>query len=292
MQDTITLGGKAVLSTDALQALIALLTRQGYAVIGPRVRDGAIVYDEIASFEDLPAGMARPPGRRALPARAAGRWSVFRLCGRAAILEALPASARSNALVRAKDADGFSIARTEVPAPKLAFLGVRACELDAIAIQDRVFCDGPYRDEAYAARRANVFIVAVNCGQAGGTCFCVSMQTGPKAETGFDLAPDRACSTASSHEFLVEAGSEAGAALLAELPHAPATAPTIAAAEAVIAHTREPMGRELGHRRPQGAAASQSEPSHAGTRSPARCLACGNCTMVCPTCFLHHRRGP
>ncbi|MGB3653136.1 MAG: hypothetical protein WBA41_18220 [Rivularia sp. (in: cyanobacteria)] len=67
-------------------------------------------------------------------------------------------------------------------------IGVRACELSAIAIQDKVFLYGVAVDPHYQASRDHIFIVAVNCAQAGGTCFCVSMQTGPKATQGFDLA--------------------------------------------------------------------------------------------------------
>ena len=57
-----------------------------------------------------------------------------------------------------------------------------------MAIQDRVFLGGQYPDRAYEVRREQAFIVAVDCGEAGGTCFCASTGTGPKAEAGFDLA--------------------------------------------------------------------------------------------------------
>ena len=188
MQDTITPGVKAVLSTEALQALIALLARQGYTVAGPRVRDGAIVYDEIAGCEDLPSGIRdrQGAGRYHLETREDGAFFGFSV-GPQSWKRFLHPPVQSLWSAQ-KTPDGFTITRTAVPAPKLAFLGVRACELEAIAIQNRVFCDGPYRDEAYAARRANIFIVAVNCGQAGGNCFCVSMQSGPKAGAGFDLS--------------------------------------------------------------------------------------------------------
>ena len=82
----------------------------------------------------------------------------------------------------------MTVTETAEPAERYAFLAVRSCELHAIAIQDRVFLQGPYVDPHYKARREGAFIVAVNCGQAGGTCFCVSMNTGPKAEEGFDLS--------------------------------------------------------------------------------------------------------
>ena len=283
MQDTITPGAKAVLSTDALQALIALLTRQGYAVIGPRVRDGAIVYDEIASYEDLPSGIRdrQDAGRYRLEAREDGAFFGFSV-GPQSWKRFLHPPVQSLWSAQ-KTSDGFSITRAEVPAPKLAFLGVRACELDAIAIQDRVFCEGPYRDEAYAARRANVLIVAVNCGQAGGNCFCASMQSGPKVSAGFDLSLTELLD-GRQHQFLAEAGSEAGAALLEALPHGPATSAHIAAADALIQNTARQMGRSLDTE-------GLKELLQANLNHPiwediaTRCLACGNCTMVCPTCF-------
>jgi hypothetical protein len=57
-----------------------------------------------------------------------------------------------------------------------------------MAIQDKVFLAGAHVDPTYAARREPAFVVAINCGQAGRTCFCVSMYTGPRTSSGFDLA--------------------------------------------------------------------------------------------------------
>lgn len=44
------------LNRDALQKLIGVLREDGYLVVAPTRRDGAIVYDEINSIEELPAG--------------------------------------------------------------------------------------------------------------------------------------------------------------------------------------------------------------------------------------------
>jgi sulfhydrogenase subunit beta (sulfur reductase) len=79
----------------------------------------------------------------------------------------------------ARQDEGFEIIPEKTDPPKLAFIGVRSCELRAIQIQDRVFMAGQHVDPAYKARRENTFIVALNCGHAGGTCFCVSMGAGP-----------------------------------------------------------------------------------------------------------------
>ena len=119
-----------------------------------------------------------------------------------------------------RDAAGIRVTTDPDPAERFAFLAVRSCELHAIAIQDRVFLHGPYVDRHYQARRDGVFIVAVNCGQAGGTCFCTSMNTGPKATAGFDLALTEF--SGEPHEFLLEVGSDRGAAMLDRLPRRPA----------------------------------------------------------------------
>ena len=64
--------------------------------------------------------------------------------------------------------------------PPYAFLGVRACELAAIAVQDRTFMHDQYVDPIYRRRRERALIIAVNCTQAASTCFCTSMNTGPR----------------------------------------------------------------------------------------------------------------
>ncbi|MFB8830748.1 4Fe-4S dicluster domain-containing protein [Azotobacter sp. CWF10] len=160
---------------------------------------------------------------------------------------------------------------------------MRACDLKAIAIQDRVFGEGDYRDTAYERRRHDAFIVALNCSEAGNTCFCVSMGSGPKAEGAFDLALTELLDER-RHEFLVEVGSAAGEAVLAGLPQRPALESDRAAAAAVVARTAGRMGRHLDTTGLQDLL--QSNPEHPRWDEVAgRCLTCANCTMVCPTCF-------
>jgi sulfhydrogenase subunit beta (sulfur reductase) len=166
---------------------------------------------------------------------------------------------------------------------KFAFIGVRPCEIHAIAIQDKVFLNGEYRDPLYQARRQDLFIVALNCGHAGGTCFCVSMNTGPKAKFGFDLALTEVLE-ADRHYFVVEIGTELGAEILREVPHEAATEEEKAAAERIVAKTASEMGRAMDTR-------DIEDLFHRNYENPRwddvakRCLTCGNCTMVCPTCF-------
>jgi ferredoxin len=168
---------------------------------------------------------------------------------------------------------------TPVVAEPTAFLGVRACELAAIAIQDTVFLEGPYVDPGYAARRAAAFIVAVNCTRSGATCFCSSMGTGPAVASGFDIALTE---LSDAQAFLVEAGSECGAGLLATLPLAAAGAEAFSAAaqsvRAAAVQTRKMP--------PNAERLLKDNLEHPHWAEVARrCLSCTNCTMVCPTCF-------
>ena len=187
-------------------------------------------------------------------------------------------------LWRAKRSDnGFKAVEKPEEVPRYAFIGVRSCELRAIVIQDRVFLDGPYSDTGYLTRREDVFIVTVNCGQASGTCFCVSMETGPRATSGFDIALTEVLA-GERHHLVLEAGTERGAEVVAEVQHRDATAEEEREADNVVARTVAQMGRTMD-------TADIKSLLYRNRDNPRwddvaqRCLTCGNCTMVCPTCF-------
>jgi len=273
----------AVLERAAFGRLFDALQRRGFEVVGPTVRDGAIVYDRLASEAELPAGwtdfqdagsyrLRRRPDE-ALFGYAVGphSWKKY----------LFPPETR---LFSAKRTDAeFVIEKQESAAPKLAFLGVRSCELHAIAIQDRVFLGGAVGDADYARRRANCFIVAANCAVAGGTCFCASMKTGPRVGGGYDLALTEIMEEG-RHRFLVEAGSAPGASVLAEIPTRKTEADEQTAAERITQETARQMGRRL-------ETSGLKDLLYANLEHPRwddvaeRCLTCANCTMVCPTCF-------
>ena len=168
---------------------------------------------------------------------------------------------------------------TEAP---LALLGVRSCDLHAIAVQDRIFLGGTYSERDYAARREGAFVAAVNCFEPGGACFCVSMETGPRVEKDYDLALTEILD--GEHRFLVEVGSERGAEVLGELPSRDAERADVQAATAAVDRAAERMGRTLEADGLRDLLASTLE--HPRWNDVAsRCLTCGNCTLVCPTCF-------
>ncbi len=182
----------AVLRVEGLAALMQALLARGHRLLGPRIRDGAIIYDDVTAPEDLPAGWTdvQAPGRYALERRDDGALFGYAVGPQSWKRFLHPPT---ETLFRAERTEaGMRVIPAEVTPPRFAFLGVRACEIAAIAVQDRVFLAGPFADAGYGIRRADAFIVAVNCGTAGGTCFCTSMGTGPKAEFRLRPGADRA----------------------------------------------------------------------------------------------------
>jgi len=273
-----------VLDRNGFDELLAALVRRGYALIGPTVSGRAVVHREIRSSADLPAGIVdeQDAGRYRIAGTGGGELFSHNVGPDSWKRELFPSRLR---LWRARrGADGGIEVQEDPPGDRpQAFIGVRACDLHAIATQDRVLTEGAYVDRDYAARRESCFIVAVNCGQAAATCFCASMGTGPRARSGFDLALTEILD-ADGHRFTVEAGSDRGAELLAELPARPAGDGDARAAEAVVARAAAQQTRSLDTDGIKELLYGNLEHERWDDVAD-RCLSCGNCTQVCPTCF-------
>lgn len=271
------------LKADGLAQLLTLLQKRGYRVIGPTVRDGAVVLDEIQKIDELPLGWQdiQDGGKYQITQKKAKSYFGFSH-GPQSWKQFLHSP--SLCLLKAKkEAHDFSIENLYEKPGKTAFLGVRACELKAIAIQDKVFLQSGFTDTYYQSHRQNNFVIAVHCSKAGGTCFCASMGTGPEINSGYDLLLTE-LSKDSSGAFLVRAGSDSGAAVINELSLAEADERQIADGKKLVAKTAGEMGRTLD-------TTGIKEILYKSFEHPrwqevgARCLSCGNCTLVCPTCF-------
>ncbi|HVK13975.1 MAG TPA: 4Fe-4S dicluster domain-containing protein [Gemmataceae bacterium] len=267
------------LPKPALQRLIDRLRGWGYGVFGPRVADGAVTIGEVATVADLPAGVRdeQQPGRYRLTTVEDGGY--FDHVNGPHSLKPFLFPPRTTVLEVRRVGTSWEARAPEPPRPKQAVLGVRACDLHALAVQDRVFLGGPHPDPEYVARRDGLFLVAVNCGRSAATCFCSSMDTGPEVGDGADLV-----FTELADGFVVRIGTEAGARAVDGLGSRETTAAELAAAKEVPkraagqqtrrinpATVRDTLMNNLTHPRWDDVAA--------------RCLACTNCTMVCPTCF-------
>jgi ferredoxin len=268
-----------------LDALFVGLRRRGYTLVGPRVRDGAIVYDTVDSTQDLPVGWTdeQDGGQYRLKKRDDGALFGYVVGPHSWKRFLFPPHLRLWQVKHNGQNGAFELLLEAPPDTKYAFIGVRPCELHAIFIQDRVFLGGKYVDPVYRTLRERALLIAVNCTQAGGTCFCVSMHTGPKADEGFDLALTEVLDDG-RHYFVVEAGSGRGLDVLNDVPHREAMPGEIERAEERVRQAAQQMGRELD-------TANIKELLYRNYEHPRwdevaqRCLSCANCTMVCPTCF-------
>ena len=272
--------GTGFLARTDLGALIEALHDEDRAVIAPTVQDGAIVYDEISSAADLPIGWRdeQAPGRYRITAgdgeRAFGyavgptSWKSYTFPSRVPIGRAR------------RDGDRTTFEPVEPAARPLAFVGVRGCELAALRVQDRVLMEGPVADPDYTARRRAALVVAVECTVAGATCFCTSMGTGP------EIPGDDAdlVLTELDDGFLVRAATPSGRALAERLPLTPAGDDRVGEGRAAVAAVREAIGDPVAVEGLPGRLMARLDDPH-WAEIAERCLACANCTLVCPTCF-------
>ncbi|MGV9628670.1 4Fe-4S dicluster domain-containing protein [Streptomyces sp. NPDC003487] len=274
----------AVVDREGLDALVAALVADGRTVVGPTVRDGAVVLAELSSAQELPYGwgVELDAGRYRLVPREDGAAFAHSAGPQSWKNWLHPAHERLWSADRRPDGTVDYTAEAEEP-PAYAFLGVRPCDLRAIAVQDRVLTGGLHEDSRYGVRRRRALLIAVECTEPGATCFCVSAGGGPQAGPGYDLALTEVVDDA-GHRFLVRVGSEEGARLLERIPHRAADPVTEDTARESVEAARDRMGRALptGDLRELLAASSDAD---RWNDVAARCLTCGNCTMVCPTCF-------
>ncbi len=275
-----------VVERQDFAGLFEILRSLGYAVVGPTVKDQAIVYDQLSQVDDLPIGWTdeqeaghyrlRRRNDAALFGYAVGphSWKKFLHPPRLRLFQA------------ERSEDGAMVFKQEpVEAPKYAFLGVRSCEAHAIAIQDRVFLEGAVADPTYRERRIGALLIAVNCGFPSSTCFCHSMKTGPgiSQNTKVDIELTELLDD-EGHRFVFQARSQKGQTIVDRLPARRTTRGDLDAAEALVAEATETMTRELN-------AEGVRDLLYANLEHPRwdevadRCLTCANCTMVCPTCF-------
>ena len=276
----LTIGAKVSIKKKQLNELISSLQKLGYQTIGPKVRDGAIIYDTIRSLDDFPQGYTNEQERGHYRLKLGNHeryfditlgpdsWKKYLFPPRTELFQVSRQNGRWSAVLPAKEQ------------PKLAFIGVRPCELAAIGIQDKVFIRDDFVDPIYYNRRVNVLTIVVNCLHPSRTCFCTSMQTGPKAEMGFDLSL-----TELEEVFLVDIGSDAGLALMQPLNWEPASAYDLQIEEDELIKARNSISRRIENLHLVPDMLLDNLEHSRWDEVATRCLSCTSCTQVCPTCF-------
>ncbi len=273
--------GTLFFQADNLQQLLDHLLAKGYTCIGPQVRDGAIIYDELSSVEQLPQGIhdEQQPGGYSLSTGNSSKY--FDWANGPQAIKPLLFAPKEKLWSSERTAEGtISFSTPEPETKKLALIGARACDVAALKLHDQHFLQQQFVDPYYKARRQNLLIIAVNCGRPAGTCFCHSTGDGPFVDAGADIVL-----TELEQGFLVGAGSRQGETILAGLSLQDCTEEQLAESEQIKAKASK-QNRQL----PQADIKSrlfEELNNEAWHTIAAACLSCGNCTSVCPTCFCH-----
>lgn len=273
------IGSTIAIQKPVFNSVLKRLQEEGYQTIGPRVKDETLIYGQIESTDELPYGY--------ITEQKAGSFRLIRT-HRKRYFDVIPGAqswkhflfpSRTELFTLRKNSSGWEKLNSQTGTSSYAFIGVRACELAAIQIQDNIFMRPDFTDPIYHERRQRVFIVSVNCLSPAGTCFCASTGSGPRVKDGFDINL-----TELEDVFLLAVGSELARSLLDGIEHEDASAFTLTTAERAIERATQQMGRTLDANDLTELIQKNLDSSY-WKEVGERCLSCGNCTQVCPTCF-------
>ena len=272
----------AVLNREHFDDLIAELHARGYRVLGPTVQQGAIVHGDLTASGDLPEGWHDEQSPGAYRIRHDGDTELF---GWAVGPTSIKASVfpPESVVWRGRRREGdIEISVPDDGEVRQAIVGARPCEVAALGVLSNVLSGGTYHDPEHDRRRNQMVVIVVECAQPAATCFCPSMDTGPDARGDYDLALTELLEP--EHRFVVRVGSELGRSLLEDVMHQVASPDDLAQRDALLERSRQAITRTLDARSAPDLLAKNLE--HARWDEVAeRCLSCGNCTLVCPTCF-------
>lgn len=273
------IGETVAIRRDTLGLLFETLKAAGYTLVGPTIRDSAITYGPLDSAADLPQGYVteQAPGQFRLVKASHTRFFDF-IPGAASWKQFL-FPPRAELFAARRTGKEWKVADSGAKSTTYAFVGVRPCELAAIKIQDKAFIRDDYTDPIYHQHREKVFILAVNCLHPAGTCFCTTMRTGPRAESGFDL-----CLTEVDEHFLVDIGSTLGVDIITRLRPEPASAFLLSSAKEAMQTAADRARCDIDPDTCADAIMGGLDADH-WDEVAKRCLSCGNCTLACPTCF-------
>ena len=272
-------GTSKILPAERFDVLFEVLKKQGFDIWGVHEKDDALTLAPIDGPADLPRGRIDDTGPGKMRLIDGSRDAYFD--------HTLPMQGLKRLVYPPQDkvfetGEDYMFTEPPVDAKPIAVIGARSCDLVALETLADVLENGPYPDHRFAERRQALFLVAVNCTRAAKTCFCTSMNSGPRAESGYDLALTELFNS-DGHRFLIEAGGERGQAVLDAMSVDEATDKDRHAANIISSTVAASMTRSIPDDARETLKSSYDHPQWSDIGE--RCMDCANCTLVCPTCL-------
>ena len=179
-----------------------------------------------------------------------------------------------------KNKEGYKIELPPANGKKQLIFGIRPCDARAMPGLDINFKD-TYEDPYYLSRRNNTLLVGLGCNNPYDSCFCTSLNINPTESKDVDLML-----TETGSELLIEAVTKAGEELLAKTQ---GLTETTKADETVARKTKEAANnkikRKLDVRNIDKKLLANFDNKAFWEEIAAKCVSCGICTLLCPTCF-------
>ncbi len=176
--------------------------------------------------------------------------------------------------------EASGMAAVPVQEGQVVLFGVRPCDALALTYLDKVFVDKQFTDPYYRSRRERTLVISLACREPAATCFCTSVHGAPDGRAGADILAVEV-----GEALVLESLTKAGEAFMTH--HAKLFAsPTPAQRTACDAQASE-AAKKVSAVPIDGLKAKLSgcaENAGVWDDIAERCLACGVCTYLCPTC--------
>ncbi len=179
-----------------------------------------------------------------------------------------------------KDKQSYHIELPSSNGQKQLIFGIRPCDANAMAILDKTFEDA-YKDPYYLSKRKNTVLVGLGCAKPYDSCFCISLGSNPTDSANVDLML-----TDIGDEFLVEGVTDKGRELVSMssgLEEATKADETRAKEARDAAYSK--VTRRMDITNIDKKLLSSFEDQDFWEEIAAKCISCGICTLLCPTCY-------
>lgn len=261
-------------SISDLEKLMRIIReRFGATVLGYKVESGRVVWGELRGIEDLPLGVEDLVGAGFYRLNPGEFFRHSHFSPKNYLHPSQQALIAETANLELSSLPEQGYART-------VFFGIKPCDLKAISVLDALLLG---KHPIYTARRRSVVAIVVEeCTMPNKNCFCGAVASGPSASSGFDIAYTRL----GAETVVFRAGSGVGIDLLNRLGLEPAGADLTSryweAMSRALEETRSRLHLNENYREALLKTASDERLWEVLSE---KCLGCGNCNYVCPTCF-------